>query len=163
MLRVCGAPLRHNVSNLGNGGRSRRRKAQRYTGTGKCRPPKARRKSTPFALQRSSVTSRLTSVLIVSKLSFKLPGFGRIAMIPVAFISCRERRIASRNFLFIRTRSVALPSRFETSTHQAKRASGLQIRVKQFPVNRWPSLSKPAISTRLFRLRDRGKLFFPGN
>lgn len=163
MLRVCEVLLQHNVSNLGNGGRNRRRTARKYTYKNRCRPPGAKQRLRDVALQRNSVTSRLTSDLIVSKLSFKHPDLGRIAMIPVAFISCRERRIASRNFLFIRTRSVALPSRLETSTHHAKRASGLQIRVKQFPVNRWPSFSKPVISTRLFRLRDRGKLFFPGN
>ena len=84
-------------------------------------------------------------------------------MVPVAFISILVSRIASRNRLLIRTRSTAGPSRVDTSMHQANLSPGFQTRVKQFPVNRWPSLSKPEISSRLFRLRDRGKLFFPGN
>ena len=113
--------------------------------------------------QRNCVAIRRTSVAISSKLSFWHPARGRIAINPVGGNWGLQSRIASRKSRLTRFRSGADPSLAEARTHQANRSCGRQTREKQFPVNRCPSWSKPVISSRLFRLRDRGNLFLPGN
>jgi hypothetical protein len=163
MLPAVGGHPRHTANNWERTGNCPQTSAQRCTGRHKPTPPAAKPAMRRGPGQCRRAVIRRTSELISSKLNFKHPVLGRIAIVPVTVISGLLSRIASRKSRLIRVRRAAGPILLETSTHQAKRSAGRQTREKQFPINRCPSLSKPVISSRLFKLRDRGNLFFPAN
>ena len=75
----------------------------------------------------------------------------------------RLRRSASRNRRLSRLRTAAVLIVFETKMPYLNCSDGCQIRVKKSVGNRCPLPKSESISTRRFRLAERGSLLFPTN
>jgi hypothetical protein len=93
----------------------------------------------------------------------RLVVLGKMTSLPARSKWLRLSRIASRYKRLRRFRRVALPYFLETRMPYENVSAGCQTSVKKSVGNRCPSLSNPSISTRLFRLRLRGRLFLPTN
>lgn len=107
--------------------------------------------------------TRVTSALISSSVGSCSATLGRKASLTGAVYPALVSRIASRNSRLIRLRSWALPWRRERNMPYLKPSEGSQTPVQQRAETRRPCLNRTAISTRLFRVKLRGRLFLSGN
>lgn len=107
--------------------------------------------------------SRVTSALISSSGGSFSPTRGRITSLTDAANSLRVSRIASRKSRLIRLRSCAFPCRRDRRIPYRNASAGCQTTVQEWAETRRPCLSRTDISTRLFRVKLRGRLFLTGN
>jgi len=111
----------------------------------------------------------LSSILLTS-LRMVLPdtdasiSSGRTPILPCFSLGLTSSRIASRKSRLIRFRSAAEPCLRAKNMPYLNWSSGKYTSVQNVPGYRWPNRRRCEISTRLFKLKRRGRLlFFPAN